>query len=418
MEWEEEVSLAPDGYAAFKVRIRELPMADGVHASTGCQLWSSSVVLAREIMARPYLVEKKAVLEVGAGCGLLGISVARLARQMLITDGDEEVVRNLSHNLEINRSLWKAAGPSLQDVSCRVLRWEELLEKPWPEEPLEVIVASDIIYGNWGETVAEALCSVLAPGGLVLLACSEDRRGGVRGFQERMEQRGFNILETKLRHAACLCHACDARVEAELSLAMSVTAEEVAKHNKDSDCWVIVGDQVLDVTNFLADHPGGKKSIMMFAGKDATEEFDMLHDRKVIKKYGLDEGTVLLKGTLKKPPVRWTLWTPALRLGGRAVLTLAREHWNQDSDCWVIVGDQVLDVTNFLADHPGGKKSIMMFAGKDATEESSAQFSDVALFELVRTPIYIYIGPVKSPFLYFQFGCNCWNPLNHVILHF
>ncbi|CAJ1446427.1 unnamed protein product [Effrenium voratum] len=199
MEWEEEVSLAPDGYAAFKVRIRELPMADGVHASTGCQLWSSSVVLAREIMARPYLVEKKAVLEVGAGCGLLGISVARLARQMLITDGDEEVVRNLSHNLEINRSLWKAAGPSLQDVSCRVLRWEELLEKPWPEEPLEVIVASDIIYGNWGETVAEALCSVLAPGGLVLLACSEDRRGGVRGFQERMEQRGFNILETKLR---------------------------------------------------------------------------------------------------------------------------------------------------------------------------------------------------------------------------
>ena len=36
------------------------------------------------------------------------------------------------------------------------------------------------------------------------------------------------------------------------SSAMSVSAEEVAKHNKDSDCWVIVGDQVLDVTNFLS----------------------------------------------------------------------------------------------------------------------------------------------------------------------
>ena len=71
--------------------------------------------------------------------------------------------------------------------------------------------------------------------------------------------------------------------------AMSVSAEEVAKHNTDKDCWVIVGDQVLDVTEFLSEHPGGKKSIMMFAGKDATEEFDMLHDRKVIKKYGLDE---------------------------------------------------------------------------------------------------------------------------------
>ena len=31
-----------------------------------------------------------------------------------------------------------------------------------------------------------------------------------------------------------------------------------------------------------------------------AEEFDMLHDRKVIKKYGLDEGTVVLKGTIKK----------------------------------------------------------------------------------------------------------------------
>ena len=36
------------------------------------------------------------------------------------------------------------------------------------------------------------------------------------------------------------------------ALRMSVSAEEVAKHNKDSDCWVIVGDQVLDVTAFLS----------------------------------------------------------------------------------------------------------------------------------------------------------------------
>ena len=35
-------------------------------------------------------------------------------------------------------------------------------------------------------------------------------------------------------------------------LTMSVSAEEVAKHNTDKDCWVIVGDQVLDVTNFLS----------------------------------------------------------------------------------------------------------------------------------------------------------------------
>ena len=51
------------GHERFQVRIRELPMADGVHASTGCQLWSSSIVLARHLMARPELVKEKKVLE-------------------------------------------------------------------------------------------------------------------------------------------------------------------------------------------------------------------------------------------------------------------------------------------------------------------------------------------------------------------
>ena len=63
------------------------------------------------------------------------------------------------------------------------------------------------------------------------------------------------------------------------------TLDEVAKHNTEGDCWVIVGEQVLDVTSFLNDHPGGKGAIMLFAGKDATEEFDMLHERNVISKY-------------------------------------------------------------------------------------------------------------------------------------
>lgn len=59
------------------------------------------------------------------------------------------------------------------------------------------------------------------------------------------------------------------------------TAEEVAKHNTKDDCWVIVEGKVLDVTSFLEDHPGGAKAILLYAGRDATEEFLMLHDPKV-----------------------------------------------------------------------------------------------------------------------------------------
>merc|ERR1712226_976879 len=97
-----------------------------------------------------------------------------------------------------------------------------------------------------------------------------------------------------------VCLESPARASSCSTAPMAVPAQEVAKHATEKDCWVIVGDEVYDVTDFLKDHPGGKKAIMLFAGKDATEEFDMLHDRKVIKKYGIDQGTVTHKGKLAK----------------------------------------------------------------------------------------------------------------------
>jgi flavocytochrome c len=74
------------------------------------------------------------------------------------------------------------------------------------------------------------------------------------------------------------------------------TLEEVAKHNTKDDCWVVVDGKVLDVTKFLPDHPGGEKAILLYAGRDATEEFNMLHDPKVIPRYA-PEATI---GVLKK----------------------------------------------------------------------------------------------------------------------
>jgi cytochrome b involved in lipid metabolism len=78
-----------------------------------------------------------------------------------------------------------------------------------------------------------------------------------------------------------------------------VTAAEVAKHNTAEDCWVIIDGEVYDVTKFMPDHPGGSKAILVYAGKDCTEEFDMLHERKVIQKYGIKNGTVKKMGKVE-----------------------------------------------------------------------------------------------------------------------
>ena len=74
------------------------------------------------------------------------------------------------------------------------------------------------------------------------------------------------------------------------------TLEEVAKHASESDCWVVVNGQVLNATPFLNKHPGGKEAILLYAGKDATDEFNMLHKPDVVEKYAPE----IIIGTLKK----------------------------------------------------------------------------------------------------------------------
>ena len=69
-------------------------------------------------------------------------------------------------------------------------------------------------------------------------------------------------------------------------MSKNLTAAEVAKHKTEKDCWIIINGEVYDVTKFLPDHPGGKKAILMYGGKDATSEFNLLHKPAVLQKYG------------------------------------------------------------------------------------------------------------------------------------
>ena len=50
-------------------------------------------------------------------------------------------------------------------------------------------------------------------------------------------------------------------------------------------CWVCIGGRAYDATDFLQDHPGGQRALLMYAGMDATEEFDLIHARHVLQRY-------------------------------------------------------------------------------------------------------------------------------------
>jgi hypothetical protein len=55
------------------------------------------------------------------------------------------------------------------------------------------------------------------------------------------------------------------------------TIEEVATHDRPTDCWTIIDGFVYDVTSFIRRHPSGSESIEKMCGIDASEQYAEAH---------------------------------------------------------------------------------------------------------------------------------------------
>ncbi|KAL1925204.1 uncharacterized protein VTP21DRAFT_87 [Calcarisporiella thermophila] len=53
-----------------------------------------------------------------------------------------------------------------------------------------------------------------------------------------------------------------------------LTLEDVQKHNTKDNLYIIIHNNVFDVTKFQEEHPGGEEVLLEEAGKDATEAFE------------------------------------------------------------------------------------------------------------------------------------------------
>lgn len=57
----------------------------------------------------------------------------------------------------------------------------------------------------------------------------------------------------------------------------TVSAQEVALHNTQDDCYSILDGKVYDLTGFIQQHPGGSNAIIGMCGIDATEKYGNAH---------------------------------------------------------------------------------------------------------------------------------------------
>lgn len=60
----------------------------------------------------------------------------------------------------------------------------------------------------------------------------------------------------------------------------TVTVEEVQRHNKRDDKWLLIKGKAYDISSFAKRHPGGAKIISHYAGEDASDAWVAFHNEK------------------------------------------------------------------------------------------------------------------------------------------
>ena len=172
---------------------------DYVEGGLGWRVWASGVVMCRELIARHREIGLHGadVLEVGAGCGVVGFLAARLgARLVTFTDYLPGLLSNLDRSVELNAEAcdgcelrvahleWLSAVPGLSeeakrpvggDVSCSggdasAFASIAAARRLPDDETFPVILGSDVCYEDpLPEALAHTLSKRLATPGVAWL---------------------------------------------------------------------------------------------------------------------------------------------------------------------------------------------------------------------------------------------------------
>jgi predicted nicotinamide N-methyase len=146
------------------VQLNDAPLSSSDHTSVGLQSWGSSIIFAERLCSDPAafsILPRKAestteplrVLELGAGTGLLSVTISKIAQlhstttTIAATDFHPDVLTNLTSNIATNTHIVVPPRSAPPMISVYKFDWEhpDYLSPPF-NEPFDVILAADVVY--------------------------------------------------------------------------------------------------------------------------------------------------------------------------------------------------------------------------------------------------------------------------------
>ncbi|KAJ8013265.1 hypothetical protein DPEC_G00051460 [Dallia pectoralis] len=201
------------GNESFHIAGHEICIRESME-SFGALVWPGAVSLSHFLENNCHLVDK-AVLEIGAGTGLLSIVASLLGAWVTATDLPE-ILPNLTFNLSRNSKRRCLYAPQVA-----ALTWGQNLERDFPctSYRYDYVLAADVVYPHdYLDDLLATMCHFCRPGsGTTLLWANKIRFQSDLRFTERFQSCFKTTLLTELNEGEVRIYKAEPREETRIT---------------------------------------------------------------------------------------------------------------------------------------------------------------------------------------------------------